>query len=74
MRDLPNFDSRIVNVASGCGEVAAVESDGFTDPHTGGHQQPNQGFMCGRGRPRIRSLCAPVISASMSSGLKMNGS
>ena len=48
MRDLPNFDSRIVNTPRGPVDVAAVESDGFTDPHAGGGQQPDQGLVRGR--------------------------
>ena len=40
----------------GFGDVAAVESDGFTDPHTGGRQQPNHGFMCCRSEPSPQAL------------------
>jgi len=35
----------------GFSDVAAVELKGFADPHAGGRQHPNHGFMCCRSRP-----------------------
>ena len=54
-------------------DVAAVEGDGFPDAHPGGRQQSDHGLKVAA-RNEVRRPGAPVISVSMSSGLKMNGS